>query len=52
MRTAIGIPVRCVRNPDLGREKYMPENWRPPVKAMAINKAKLPPKLWDYFPSD
>ncbi|MDI6831580.1 MAG: NADH:flavin oxidoreductase [Actinomycetota bacterium] len=52
MRTAIGIPVRCVRNPNLGREKYMPEYWRPPVKAMAINKAKLPPKLWDYFPSD
>jgi 2,4-dienoyl-CoA reductase-like NADH-dependent reductase (Old Yellow Enzyme family) len=29
MRTAIGMPVRCRVNKDLGREKYMPEYWRP-----------------------
>ncbi|MHB8860011.1 MAG: oxidoreductase [Thermoleophilia bacterium] len=50
MRTAVGIPVRCIRNPNTGREKYMPEYWRPPVKTMALSQAKLPPKLWDYFP--
>jgi dimethylglycine catabolism A len=50
MHATVGLPVRCVRNPNLGREKYMPEYWRPAVKAMAIKKAKLPPKLWEYFP--
>lgn len=29
MRTAVGLPVRCKINRDLGREKYMPEYWRP-----------------------
>ncbi len=50
MHATVGLPVRCVRNPNLGREKYMPEYWRPAVKAMAIKKAQLPPKLWEYFP--
>jgi 2,4-dienoyl-CoA reductase-like NADH-dependent reductase (Old Yellow Enzyme family) len=29
MRTALGMPVRCLHNRDLGREKYIPEYWRP-----------------------
>ena len=29
MRTVVGLPVRCIHNRDLGREKYMPEYWRP-----------------------
>ena len=29
LRTAAGLPVRCLHNRDLGREKYMPEYWRP-----------------------
>ena len=33
MRTAAGLPVRCKINRDLGREKYMPEYWRPTRKA-------------------
>ncbi|HUT52838.1 MAG TPA: NADH:flavin oxidoreductase [bacterium] len=33
MRTAVGLPVRCKLNRDLGREKYMPEYWRPARKA-------------------
>jgi len=45
MRTAAGMPVRCVRNPNTGREKYMPEYWRPPVKATSVAKMKVPPKL-------
>jgi len=32
MRTAAGLPVRCRVNRDLGREKYMPEFWRPTRK--------------------
>jgi len=28
-RTVLGMPVRCLHNRDLGREKYMPEYWRP-----------------------
>jgi 2,4-dienoyl-CoA reductase-like NADH-dependent reductase (Old Yellow Enzyme family) len=33
MRTAGGLPVRCKLNRDLGREKYMPEYWRPSRQA-------------------
>ena len=33
MRTSVGLPVRCKLNRDLGREKYMPEYWRPTRKA-------------------
>lgn len=29
LRTVVGLPVRCLHNRDLGREKYMPEYWRP-----------------------
>jgi len=29
MRTVVGLPVRCLHNRDLGREKYMPEYRRP-----------------------
>lgn len=29
MRTSVGMAVRCIHNPDLGRERYMPEYWRP-----------------------
>jgi 2,4-dienoyl-CoA reductase-like NADH-dependent reductase (Old Yellow Enzyme family) len=32
MRTAVGLPVRCRLNRDLGREKYMPEYLRPTRK--------------------
>ncbi len=48
MRTAMGLPVRCIRNPNTGREKYMPEYWRPAVKTKSIFDATLPPKLWEY----
>jgi 2,4-dienoyl-CoA reductase-like NADH-dependent reductase (Old Yellow Enzyme family) len=27
-RFLLGLPVRCHHNPNLGREKYMPEYWR------------------------
>ena len=27
-----GLPSRCTQNPNLGRERYMPEYWRPAVK--------------------
>ena len=27
-----GMPSRCSQNPNLGRERYMPEYWRPAVK--------------------
>jgi 2,4-dienoyl-CoA reductase-like NADH-dependent reductase (Old Yellow Enzyme family) len=27
-----GLPSRCPQNPNLGRERYMPEYWRPAVK--------------------
>ncbi|OGP59547.1 MAG: hypothetical protein A2V67_06250 [Deltaproteobacteria bacterium RBG_13_61_14] len=33
MRTSVGLPVRCKLNRDLGREKYMPEYWRPTRQA-------------------
>jgi 2-enoate reductase len=29
LRFLFGLPVRCSQNPNLGREKYMPEYWRP-----------------------
>lgn len=29
MRTAMSLPVRCKLNKDLGRERFMPEYWRP-----------------------
>ncbi len=29
LRTAAGLTVRCPVNPDLGRERFLPEYWRP-----------------------
>ena len=29
VRFLCGLPVRCTRNPNVGREKYDPANWRP-----------------------
>jgi 2,4-dienoyl-CoA reductase-like NADH-dependent reductase (Old Yellow Enzyme family) len=49
MRAEIGMPVRCVVNKNLGREKYMPEYWRPPVKAMSVHKMKVPARLPDHL---
>ncbi len=49
MRAEIGMPVRCVINKNLGREKYMPEYWRPPVKAMSVHKMKIPARLPDHL---
>jgi 2,4-dienoyl-CoA reductase-like NADH-dependent reductase (Old Yellow Enzyme family) len=49
MRAEIGMPVRCVINKNLGREKYMPEYWRPPVKAMSVHKMKVPAMLPDHL---
>jgi len=45
MRTTVGLPVRCIQNPNTGREKYMPEYWRPPVKSKPVIKMKVPPRL-------
>ena len=46
MRTAAGLAVRCKLNRDLGREKYMPEYWRPTRKPgirIMPQVPKLPP---------
>jgi 2,4-dienoyl-CoA reductase-like NADH-dependent reductase (Old Yellow Enzyme family) len=45
MRTAVGLVVRCIQNPNTGREKYMPEYWRPPVKVKSVLKMRIPPRL-------
>ncbi|MBC7074916.1 MAG: NADH:flavin oxidoreductase [Syntrophomonadaceae bacterium] len=45
MRTVVGLPVRCIQNPNTGREKYMPEYWRPPVKSKPVTKMRVPPRL-------
>lgn len=31
LRLSLGVPVRCRLNPNLGRERYMPEYWQPPM---------------------
>ena len=49
MRAEIGMPVRCIVNKNLGREKYMPEYWRPPVKAMSVHKMRVPARLPDHL---
>jgi 2,4-dienoyl-CoA reductase-like NADH-dependent reductase (Old Yellow Enzyme family) len=49
MRAEIGMPVRCIVNKNLGREKYMPEYWRPAVKAMSVYKMKVPARLPDHL---
>ena len=46
MRAAAGLQVRCKVNRDLGREKYMPEYWRPTRKTgtkIMPDVPKLPP---------
>ncbi len=45
IRANMGLPVRCVINPNTGREKYMPEYWRPPVRAQSVYKMNIPPRL-------
>ncbi len=45
MRTAAGLPVRCIRNPNTGRERYMPECWRRPQKLPPVTKMRVPPRL-------
>jgi len=45
MRTSLGLPVRCIRNPNTGREKYMAEYQRPPVKSAPVTKMRIPPHL-------
>jgi len=52
MRTAIGLPVQCRVNKDLGRERYMSEYWRPQRPKGTgvlpqIPKAEDLPKLQD-----
>ena len=32
MRLFQGLPSRCTVNPDMGRERYMPEYWHGPTK--------------------
>ena len=46
MRASAGLPVRCKINRNLGREKYMPEYWRPtrrPGKPILPEVPLLPP---------
>ena len=31
-RLYAGLPVRCTQNENLGRERYMPEYWRPAIR--------------------
>jgi 2,4-dienoyl-CoA reductase-like NADH-dependent reductase (Old Yellow Enzyme family) len=49
IRTAGGVPVRCKLNRDLGREKYMPEYWRP---TRSVGQAIIPaiPQLLPVAP--
>ena len=50
MRAEIGMPVRCIVNKNLGREKVsVPEYWRPPVKAMSVHKMRVPARLPDHL---
>jgi hypothetical protein len=43
MRTAAGLTVRCPNNPNLGRERFMPEYWRPPREEVGSKVDVLPP---------
>jgi len=49
MRAEVGFPVRCIANKNLGREKYMPEYQRPPVKALSVYKFKVPTRLPNHL---
>jgi len=43
MRTAAGLTVRCPNNPNLGRERFIPECWRPPREEVGPKVDVLPP---------
>ena len=45
IRAQMGFPVRCAINPNVGREKYMPEYLRPPVKAQSVYRMRMPAKV-------
>ncbi len=42
MRTAAGLSVRCRKNPNLGRERYMPEYWRPAGREVGVKIDVVP----------
>jgi hypothetical protein len=43
MRTAAGLTVRCRQNPNLGRERFMPEYWRPAGREVGVKVEVTPP---------
>lgn len=43
MRTVAGMTVRCRNNPNLGRERYMPEYWRPAGRELGEKLDVVPP---------
>jgi 2,4-dienoyl-CoA reductase-like NADH-dependent reductase (Old Yellow Enzyme family) len=45
MYTIMGLPVRCAINHDLGREKYIPEYWRPAAAPIPAEEAVFPPTM-------
>lgn len=42
MRSAAGLTVRCRRNPNLGRERFMPEYWPPARKDVGPDVELMP----------
>lgn len=42
MRTAAGLTVRCRNNPNLGRERFIPEYWRPAREEVGISVDLMP----------
>ncbi len=42
-RTAAGLTVRCRKNPNLGRERFMPEYWLPAGREVGVKAEVLPP---------
>jgi 2,4-dienoyl-CoA reductase-like NADH-dependent reductase (Old Yellow Enzyme family) len=42
MRTTAGLTVRCRKNPNLGRERYMPEYWRPAGREVGVKVDVVP----------
>ena len=45
MRAQMGFPVRCIVNPEVGHERYLPQYQRPPVKAQSVYKMRIPAKI-------
>lgn len=43
MRTVAGLTVRCPKNPNLGRERFMPEYWRPARTEVGSKVDVMPP---------